>query len=176
VLLAGQSDRAGTVPHPGGLFGPLVEVTSQEPVQDLPLLGCGDARQVQLVQLTHQAASETRLRPRASGPTLRTLSVAEANDLVKASICISLRRFGWCGTRFIQLRARSASYPTISDLCPIFLVRLHLRRHWQVMDAAGIDLSGPIRLGAASRISARTTVVHHPSEDLLTPRLDSADP
>jgi hypothetical protein len=55
-------------------------------------LGRGDARQIQLAQLTHQAASETRLRPRSSGPTFRTLSVAEANDIVKASICISLRR------------------------------------------------------------------------------------
>src|SRR5471030_1128502 len=168
----------GTVPHPGGLFGPLVEVTSHQPVQDLPLLGRGDARQVQLAQLTHQAASETRLRPRPSGPTLRTLSVAEAKDLVKASICISLGRVGWCGTRFIQLRARSASYPTILEVCPIFLLAASISvGNWQVMDAAGIDMAARsacaqlpgLARGRMSRITRQRT-------PCLTPCLDSVDP
>jgi hypothetical protein len=103
-------------PHPGGLFGPLVEVLAQRPVLDLPLLGRGDARQVQLPQLTDQAASATRLRPRPSVPTLRTPSIGEANDLIKAFTCISLRRIEGCGTGFIQFRVILANYPTISEV------------------------------------------------------------
>jgi hypothetical protein len=84
----------GAVADPGRLFRPLVEVIAQEPVQDLPLLGRGDAGQIQLRELGHQAASETRRKPASGIPTFQAPPVTQANDVLKAFICVSLRRLG----------------------------------------------------------------------------------
>jgi len=84
----------GAVTDPCCLFRPLVEVVAQEPVQDLPFLGRGDAGQIQLRELGHQAASETRRKSASGIPTFQAPPVTQVNDMVKAFICVSLHGLG----------------------------------------------------------------------------------
>jgi len=110
----------GAVTDPCCLFSPLVEVVAQEPVQDLPLLCCSDAGQIQLRELGHQAASETRRKPASGIPTFQASPVTQANDVLKAFICVSLPRLGCYWSVLTQSTECDATYPTILKVCLIF--------------------------------------------------------